>query len=205
MGLVLLVVLGALVVGWFRGGSVAALSRVLLRVRWLVAVAVLAQVAGGIAAALGSGAGYEAGLVVSAIAALFFCARNLRVAGLALIGLGLALNALVVGLNGAMPVSFVQAYRAGADIRSIRADSDPRHVLLGDTTRLSWLGDVVPVPLPFRSEVDSPGDVLIAAGLGEFVVVGMGKRRSRHRGARRRHAATRRAPSASASAPASGG
>ena len=44
-------------------------------------------------------------------------------------------------------------------------------------TTLRWLGDVIPVPLPVRPEVVSPGDVLIAAGLGEFVLLGMRPRR----------------------------
>lgn len=189
MGLVLLVVLGGLAIGVIRGGSLSGLSAVPLRSRRLVVVGVLAQVAGGLAAVLGSSATYEAGMVASAVVALLFCWRNLAVAGVPLLGLGLSLNALVVGLNGAMPVSATQAVRAGADVRPAATGADPRHLLAGDRTRLSWLGDVVPVPLPLRSEVDSPGDVLVAAGLAEFVVVGMGT-------ARRRRAATDTAPQA---------
>jgi hypothetical protein len=177
MGLVLLVVLAAFAVGAARGGSWRSLSRVRLRGARLVVLAVAAQVVGGLAAVLGASAVYEAGLVVSALVALVFCWRNLAVAGVPLVGVGLTLNALVVGLNGAMPVSYLQAVRAGADVQAISAAADPRHMLAGDGTRLSWLGDVVPVPLPLRAEVDSPGDVFIAAGLGEFVVAGMGRRR----------------------------
>lgn len=183
MGLVLLVVLGALALGTLRGGSVRRLSRVPLRARRLVMVAVALQVIGGICALAGSSTGYDVGLVLSAACLLLFCRRNARVPGVPLVGVGLACNALVVALNGAMPVSYLQAARAGADVSAVSAAADPRHTLAGDTTRLGWLGDVVPVPLPLRSEVDSPGDLLIAAGLGEFVVVGMGARR---RG-RRRH------------------
>jgi hypothetical protein len=50
---------------------------------------------------------------------------------------------------------------------------DRRHELEGPRTRLRPLGDVIPVPLPLRPEVVSPGDVLVAAGLGQLVVLGM--------------------------------
>ena len=50
---------------------------------------------------------------------------------------------------------------------------DSRHAVSDDGTRLPLLGDVVPVLLPLRPEVVSPGDVLIASGLAQLVVVGM--------------------------------
>jgi hypothetical protein len=60
---------------------------------------------------------------------------------------------------------------------ALLAGDDPRHVLLDDGTRLAWLADVVPVPLPLVPQVVSPGDVLVAAGLAQLVVVGMLARR----------------------------
>ena len=42
-----------------------------------------------------------------------------------------------------------------------------------DDTRLPYLGDVVPVRMPLRPEVVSAGDVLIAAGLAQLVLLGL--------------------------------
>ena len=184
MGLAVLVLVGATCVAWVVGGTFGALAALPLRGRWLVAAAVAAQLAADVAAWAGSRAGYEAGLAASAGCALAFCVGNLRLAGLPLITLGLAANALVVGLNGAMPVSTVAAARADVSLRGVAAGTDPRHAVAGDGTSLRVLGDVIPVPLPWRPEVASPGDVMVSAGLAELVVVAMrGRWRRRRRGA----------------------
>jgi Family of unknown function (DUF5317) len=156
------------------------LAELPLRARRLVVVAVLAQLAGGVLAIATNDHGfYPAGLAVSALAALGFCARNARIAGVPLVTVGLIANALVVSLNGAMPVSVFAAARAGVPTASIAAGNDPRHSIAGAGSTWRWLGDVVPVPLPWRPEVVSPGDGLIAAGLGELVLLGMQPRRRR--------------------------
>jgi hypothetical protein len=180
MGLALLVLVGSGLLGFVLGGSVSSLQTLPMRDPWLVVVGVVGQVVGGLGAWLaGSGTTYAVGLAVSALAALAFCARNLRIRGVPLVTLGLLLNALVVMANGAMPVSVSAATRAGTPIASIAAGNDPRHALAGSGTTLRELGDVVPVPLPLRPEVASPGDVLIAAGLGELLCLGMRRRRVR--------------------------
>jgi hypothetical protein len=88
----------------------------------------------------------------------------------ALLATGFTCNALVVALNGAMPVSLATLARAGITGFS----EDPRHELVDTTTRLHWLGDVVPVALPGLGQAVSPGDVLIAAGAGLLLYSGMG-------------------------------
>ena len=105
--------------------------------------------------------------------ALLFCARNLRVPGVALVTAGLVGNAVVVGANGAMPVSIVAAYHARVPIDAIAAGTDARHTIAGTGTVWRSLGDIIPVPMPLRPEVVSPGDVLIIAGLAELLVIGM--------------------------------
>jgi hypothetical protein len=178
-----LVLAGAGLLGFVLGGSVSSLSTLSLRDRWLVAVGVLAQITGGVASwALNSGTAYVVGLVVSALAALGFCLRNLRIRGVPLVTLGLLLNALVVIVNGAMPVSLVAAHHAGTPVGSITAGTDPRHQAAGRSTTLRVLGDVIPVPMPLLPEVVSPGDVLVAAGLGELLCLGMRGRRVRRPG-----------------------
>ena len=154
----------------------------------MVVAAVLAQTGGAAVGILGVTdvrRGYVLGLALSAVCAAAFCLGNLRVPGVPLVTLGLVSNALVVVLNGAMPVSIVAEFRAGVPITDIAAGVDARHAIAGEGTTLRWLGDVVPLQLPARPEVVSPGDVLVAAGLGELVVMGMLRRRPKPPGHRR--------------------
>lgn len=169
MSLVLVVLLCALALGWARGGSLDRLGALPLRSRRLVVAALLAQVAGTFV----GGPFYPLGLVASAALVVVFLVRNRGIRGTGLVALGLCANALVVGVNGAMPVSPQAAARAGVGTQDLLVGADARHEMADEDTRLLWLGDVIPVPLPLRPEVVSPGDVLVAAGLGQLVALGM--------------------------------
>lgn len=169
MSLVLVVLVVALAVGWARGGSLNRLGSLPLRSRRLVVGALAAQLLGSVV----GGPFYPLGLVLSAALVVWFLLRNRGIRGTGLVALGLLANALVVTANGAMPVSTDAAARAGVGVQDLLVDADARHEPAGAQTRLRWLGDVVPVPLPLRPEVVSPGDVLVAAGLGQLVVLGM--------------------------------
>lgn len=170
MLLAAVVVLAALVVGWAGNGSLTRLGDLPLRHRRLVVAGLLAQLAG----ALLGGPFYAVGLVLSVLLLAAFLARNRGIRGTGLVALGLGLNALVVTANGAMPVSVAASGRAGVSTGDILSGRDPRHEIAGSQTRLRALSNIVPVPLPLFPEVVSPGDVLVAAGLGQLVVVGMG-------------------------------
>ncbi len=166
MSLVLLVVLFAAGAALATGGRFARLAdNSLTGVRWLVAAAI-AQFLG----SLTGGTAYLVGLIGSAVCIAVFLRLNLRHPGVALLALGFSCNALVVALNGAMPVSAEALIRAGGG----PFVADPRHELSGASTALPWLGDVVPVALPGLGQAVSPGDVLIAAGAGLLVYAGMG-------------------------------
>ncbi len=176
MSLAVVVLVGAVLAGVAVGGSWRRLASLPLQRLELVVLAVLAQAGGAVVGLLGvadESTSYVVGLAVSAALALAFCFRNARVAGVPLVTLGLVLNAVVVGANGAMPVSIVAAYHARVPIVAIAAGTDARHEIAGDGTALPWLGDVVPVPLPLRPEVVSAGDILVVAGLAELLVLGM--------------------------------
>lgn len=172
MLLVICVLLAALGLGWAFGGRLDRLGRLPLRGGGLVVAAFVAQLAG----ALLGGTAYPVGLVVSVLLAGVFLTRNRGIRGTGLVMIGLIGNAVVVGLNGAMPVSPAAAARAGVSTQDIASGRDPRHELADRRTRLHGAGDVIAVPLPVRPQVVSPGDVLVAAGLGQLVVVGMGAR-----------------------------
>ena len=175
MLLAVVVVLAALLAGWAGGGHLAALGALELRTTRLVVAAVLAQLAGGII----GGPFYPVGLAVSAGLVGAFLVRNRGTRGTGLVAAGLVANALVVGLNGAMPVSGDAAGRAGVSTQAIVSGEDPRHTLADRATRLRALGDVVPVVFPVHPEVVSPGDVLVVAGLGQLITAAMwaGRRR----------------------------
>jgi hypothetical protein len=178
-----IVVLIALVLGFVAGGRLDALGRISLRYRPLVVLALLAQVGGTVA----GGPAYRWGLGLSAVLVCGFLLLNRGVHGTGLVALGVLSNALVVGLNGAMPVSPDASGRAGISTQALLAGGDARHELSRAGTRLPWLGDVVPVVVPYRPHVASPGDLLILAGIAELIVVGMTLNR-RPQGTRRAQA-----------------
>jgi hypothetical protein len=180
--LALLTVVGAGVAALIVGGRLRAFTDLDVHGLWFVVAAIAAQLIGGWVSSGTDDSGYYiAGLAISAACGLAFCLRNLQLSGVPLVTIGLALNALVVGLNSAMPVSIFAASRANVSLTNIATGADPRHTIAGYGSTWRGLGDVIPVPLPVVPEVASPGDVLIAAGLAEFVVIAMTRRPSRPR------------------------
>lgn len=171
-------VLGAALIAALTGGRWRGFTEEHLRAPGYVVLAVIAQVLGAVLTDHSSAEWiYPTALAVSAACALIFCIANFRVAGVPLVTLGLVLNAVVVARNGAMPVSINAASRAGVSIVSIASDEDPRHEIAGRGSVWRTLGDVIPFPLPGSPEVISAGDLLVAAGLAEFIVVTSRRRR----------------------------
>jgi hypothetical protein len=82
--------------------------------------------------------------------------------------LGVVLNLLVIGANGGyMPRSIEASAAVGRPVDTIADGQRVANVgVLSDSTRLPWLGDVLPEPqwLPL-SNVLSVGDLLLMAGL----------------------------------------
>jgi hypothetical protein len=87
-----------------------------------------------------------------------------------LMGIGFFLNALPIFFNGgAMPVS-----TGAIDIVGITRNvtSEGLYVLINSSTKLSFLGDVIPIkyPRPFAASI---GDIIAAIGLMLFIITGM--------------------------------
>jgi uncharacterized protein DUF5317 len=126
-----------------------------------------------------SGWARSTSLVLSLLLVSLFLYGNHRLPGVPLIAAGLLLNATVILLNATMPVSVGAAARAGIAEHTLHLDDDPLHEPLNGSTRLGFLGDTVPVALPWRPQVVSPGDVLVAAGVGLLLVAGSAHRQPR--------------------------
>ena len=111
------------------------------------------------------------GLLSSQILLLVFCLLNLRLSGIWLLSLGLALNLLVIAANGGfMPISPQTAGHLASQevVQSIplgsRFGSSKDVLLLPANTRLVWLSDRFLLPIGHYQAAFSLGDVVIAAG-----------------------------------------
>jgi len=102
---------------------------------------------------------------------LIFVGANIRMAGMPLVFVGLALNALVIIPNGGMPVSrhALAVSGQGNLLDELLEDPGAKHHLVTSEDILTPLGDVIPVPPPFR-QVASVGDVFLYAGLAWLIV-----------------------------------
>jgi hypothetical protein len=111
---------------------------------------------------------------------LAFSARNLRVAGLVFVLIGLALNMTVIAANGGMPVSrhALEASGQGDVLQLLLKDRGAKHHLMTPDDHLTLLGDVIPVGPPVK-QVMSVGDVFVYTGLAWLIVAVM---RGRSRG-----------------------
>lgn len=92
--------------------------------------------------------------------------------GMVVLGVGLALNFMVIALNGGMPV-FAEAVAAVSSAPGAGAIpvGDFVHVLGTVATRLPWLGDVIPLAGPdWLRSVPSAGDLLLYIGVVGFIV-----------------------------------
>lgn len=174
MALVTIALVLAAAFGVALGGRPSALARVPLAGWGLLAAAASCQVGGSLVArAQDSSGAYEVGSVAAVLLIVGFLVRNSALPGVPLVALGLLLNVVAVAVNGAMPVSRWAAARAGVDLSHIAAGLDARHQVAGASTTLRPLTDVVPVPVPGFREVLSPGDLLVAAGLGLLLVTAL--------------------------------
>lgn len=136
-----------------------------IRVRWwpLLAVAVAIRV-------LGAGLGDLAvpAYLIAFGSVLTVAVMNAALPGMPFIAIGAALNLIVVGLNGGMPVD-----PAALDVAGARMPIDRLHVPFTASTVLPILADRIPVA--FLANVYSAGDFALA--LGGFTVPVMAMRR----------------------------
>jgi len=170
----------ALVVVLVTRGSFSQLFRLPIQSIWMVLVALAIQILLAfvdIPADRLDDLGF--GLVMASYAFLLaFCFVNLRISMMWIIGLGIALNALVIGLNQGMPTRDNEVTtRSGRTIEE-PIERTAKHRPESSDDLLPFLGDRLQVPAPI-DEVISIGDVVI--GLGIILVCYEGSRVRRRR------------------------
>lgn len=164
MPFTLLVLVLAVTVSYARGGRLRRVADAPLRWSWLLFAGLGLQVLLAVGATRGlvpddGVVGYLL-LLTSQLLVVVWVVANWRLPGMLLVGLGLAMNAVVMGANGAMPVDPAAIRALGLEDARVPPG---KHTLMTDDTRLWWLGDIWALPL-LRSII-SAGDVVLAAGL----------------------------------------
>ncbi|HEY7875102.1 MAG TPA: DUF5317 domain-containing protein [Actinomycetota bacterium] len=154
-------------VALLRGGSLKALADTHFEWSWLLFLGLAMQIVAAIwAPEWLDGAAGTVVIVVSNLLVVAFLVANRTLPGMLLIGLGLAMNVVVIAANGAMPVSVSASRSAGVDPPPPGV-ADVEHERMDDDTKVPWLGDVLAIP--GAREVFSVGDVVLALGIGLLV------------------------------------
>lgn len=177
--MLVLTLIAAIVVVVVTGGSFRELGRLRLTGLWLMF--------GGLALQTGlelveipksqfETVGYGV-LMVSYALVLAFCFSNLQTRGFGLISIGIALNALVIGLNQGMPTAPIGNNAAGNRVRE-PIEQTVKHRPQADGDLFSFLDDRIILPEPF-DEVFSFGDLIMSVGICELLYFGTRRRRRR--------------------------
>ena len=145
----------ALGIALVTGGRLRNIATTHLRHSSVLAVAVGIQLALEVLHPTRGTAGHLASalLVVSYVFLLGFCAANLRLRGLAVVAVGIALNGAVITLDRGMPIRAPQA----------AVETTTKHHAERPSDRLTFLGDIILVPALRQSL--SFGDLIMLVGL----------------------------------------
>jgi hypothetical protein len=176
MWLLIATVLAAAVVIVVSRGSFTALTRIRVRAFWLLAAGLIIQAV--LEYVVFSKDQIEtigyALLMVSYVLILGFCIANTRTRGFELIAVGVAMNALVIGLNLGMPTRPIGDDSHGNRIY-VPVTQTVKHRQETNSDLLGYLGDKILLPRPF-DELISVGDVVIAVGICELAFYGSRRR-----------------------------
>jgi hypothetical protein len=145
----------ALGVALVSGGSLRNIAATELRRPSILAAAVAVQLALEVLHPTHGTAGHLASalLVVSYVFLLLFCVANLRLRGLAVVAVGIALNGAVITVDRGMPIRAPQA----------AVEKTTKHHAERPSDRLMPLGDIILVPALRQSL--SFGDLVMLVGL----------------------------------------
>jgi hypothetical protein len=149
----------ALGVALVTGGSLRSIGATEIRHPSILAVAVGIQLALEVLHPTSGTAGHLASalLVVSYVFLLLFCLANLRLRGLAVVMVGIALNGAVITLNKGMPIRAPEA----------AVETTTKHHAERPSDKLTFLSDIILVPALRQSL--SFGDLIMLVGLVDVV------------------------------------
>jgi MFS family permease len=168
--------LGGLILGLLAGGKVGRLLDVRLRWAILIVLALAVRFATQYGIANGVAAADQLRLPLYAASFGILAAAlwlNRRLPGLLAVFVGIVANGVAIVVNGgAMPVWAPSLAAAGFTPGDLQAGF---HVLLPTSFGADFflhagpIADIIPIPIPYLTNVSSIGDAFIAAGLAWFV------------------------------------
>jgi hypothetical protein len=166
-----IVIFLALAIAVLRGGRLMNLGDIELSAWWILFVALGLQLGTRFLPEDDWSEWVGLAMVLSSFALLMvLVVMNRSKPGMWLAGLGVLMNFVVIAVNGGMPV-----LAGAAEVASGFSVSDPdlsgsfKHVLLDESSRLTFFADVIPLRLVGIGEVISVGDIFLAVGLGVFL------------------------------------
>ncbi|MBB6673629.1 DUF5317 domain-containing protein [Cohnella nanjingensis] len=168
-GIVIGLIIGLLRAGW-RPGLVA-LSQIRIRGGWIFPALLAVQLIVFSIQDRVSFVGQYSGWLFMAVyvVGLYVLWLNRKESGIWIIFIGVAMNFLVMLVNGGrMPVSLDAAAVLDPIYTQMLKDGvgAAKHYALDDSTRLSFLGDIIPIAPPYpRTQVISIGDVVMNVGI----------------------------------------
>ena len=176
MWLLLVTVVGGVLVVILTRGSFSELAQLRVTAAWLLGAGLVIQIAleyidfprneiETIGYAL---------LMASYGLILAFCLANFSTRGFGVIAVGVAMNALVIGLNQGMPTRPIGNDSSGNRVRK-PVEQTVKHRQERSDDLLGFLGDKILFPRPLDTLV-SFGDLVIAAGIFQLLYYGSRRR-----------------------------
>jgi hypothetical protein len=161
----------ALAIAVLRGGRLTNLGDVELRAWWLLLIALGLQLGTSLLPDEEWAESLGVGMVLASFGFLMtLVLLNRTRTGMWLAGLGVLMNFTVIAANGGMPVLAEAAEVAsGFTVTVPDLSGSFKHEILDETSRLTFLADVIPLQLGTLGQVISLGDVFLAVGLGRFL------------------------------------
>ncbi len=167
----LLVIVAGLLIGWFRKGSLWAITNVKFRLIWLLPCAYILEY---ISVYHLHGTAYDISILVSYLGLIVFCMLNLKISGIKWALAGTAANLLVMAANGLRMPAYMPAVRklAPQTIDALMKGDYLKSVAMSSHTHLNPLGDIFNVSI-ITPNLVSVGDLLFSIGIIMFLQYAM--------------------------------
>lgn len=157
-----------IVVGWIKKGSIINLSRIRVKMLWILPLAYLCQA---ISIHTLDPVLYVVLITASYLALICFCVRNRSIYGVKWAGTGILLNFIEMALNGLRMPAYVPSVRSvgPSSVALLKSGHAGKSVAMNSHTLLPFLGDIIPIRL-YPPSVVSIGDCLFSLGLVLLIV-----------------------------------